>query len=408
MKIILLMTGDELLSGNIVDTNSAWIADQCWVLGHHVIRKITVGDDADAIAAACKEAAAHADVVMVSGGLGATFDDITVESAAKAFGAALELDETAWQGIQEFFKSRGRTCTENNKRQAMMPVGATALHNSVGTAPGVQWPVNKTTFFFMPGVPRELKQIFADHVHPWLKLQPAQAYVEHRLHCIGMPEATIGQTVQTLDLGAIRLSYRAHFPEVMLKIIGRGADAQADVATAVARIRQALGTVVYGEGDDTLPQVVGRLLTERGETLAVAESCTGGYISNQLTNVPGASAWFDRGGVTYSNIAKEQWLGVPRHIIDKNGAVSRECAEAMALGVQKIAGTTYGLSVTGIAGPTGGTPEKPVGTVFVGLAHPGGVGVTPHFYPHGREIFKVGVGAAALNIVRLHITSPRP
>jgi nicotinamide-nucleotide amidase len=163
---------------------------------------------------------------------------------------------------------------------------------------------------------------------------------------------------------------------------------------------------VYGEGDDTLPQVVGRLLADRGETLAVAESCTGGYISNQLTTIPGASTWFDRGGVTYSNAAKVQWLGVPPYIIDRNGAVSRECAETMALGIQKVAGTTYGLSVTGIAGPTGGTPEKPVGTVFVGLAHPGGVSVTPHFYPHGREMFKVGVGAAALNILRLHLISP--
>lgn len=403
MKIILLMTGDELLSGNIVDTNAAWLADQCWMLGHQVIRKITVGDDADAIAAACKEAAAHADTVIVSGGLGATTDDITVESAAKAFGAALELDKSAWQGIQDFFKSRGRTCTDNNKRQAMLPVGATALHNSVGTAPGVQWPVGKTTFFFLPGVPRELKHIFSDHVYPWLKLQPAEAYVEHRLHCIGLPEATIGQMLQTLDLSAIRLSYRAHFPEVMLKIVGRGAAAKADVATAVARIRQALNTVVYGEGDDTLPQAVGRLLAERGETVAVAESCTGGSISNQLTNVPGASQWFERGAVTYSNASKEQWLGVPHYIIDKNGAVSAECAEAMAAGIQKTAGTTYGLSVTGIAGPSGGTPEKPVGTVVVGFSHPKGVEVAKHFYPQGRELFKAGVSAVALNTLRLHL-----
>ncbi len=403
MKIILLMTGDELLSGNIVDTNAAWIADQCWMLGHQVIRKITVGDDADAIGAACRAAAAHADAVIVSGGLGATTDDITVESAAKAFGVPRVLDGAAWQGIQDFFKSRGLTCTENNKRQAMLPTGATALSNIVGTAPGVQWGVGKTTFFFLPGVPRELKQLFSDHIYPWLKTRATEIYAEHRLQCVGMPEATIGQTIQAIDLGDIRLSYRAHFPEVMLKVIARGPQAEAHVATAIARIRQALGTVVYGEGNDTLSQVVGRMLIERGETVAVAESCTGGYISNQITNTPGASAYFNRGAVTYSNAAKEQWLAVPPYIIDTNGAVSAECAEFMATGIQKVAGTTYGLSVTGIAGPEGGTPEKPVGTVFVGLAHPKGIDVSKHFYPQGREVFKVGVSAAVLNTLRLHL-----
>lgn len=413
MKILLLMTGDELLAGNIVDTNAAWLADQCWMLGHQVIRKITVGDDADAIGAACREAAALADAVIVSGGLGATTDDITVESAAKAFGAPLILDAAAWQGIQDFFKSRGRTCTENNKRQAMFPTGATALSNTVGTAPGVQWPVGNATFFFLPGVPRELKHLFSEHIYPWLKSRATELYAEQRLHCVGMPEATIGQMLEALDLGPIRLSYRAHFPEVMLKMVGRGATAAQDVTTATARIRQALGTVVYGDGEDTLAQVVGRMLTARQETVAVAESCTGGYVSNQITNIPGASAYFDRGAVTYSNQSKIDWLGnhphsgvegaTLAHIIDTNGAVSAECAEAMAAGIRKAAGSTYGLSVTGIAGPDGGTPEKPVGTVFMGLAHPKGVDVSKHFYPQSREMFKVGVSAVALNALRLYM-----
>lgn len=414
MKIILLMTGDELLSGNIVDTNAAWLAEQCWMLGHQVIRKITVGDDADAIADACQGAAADADVVIVSGGLGATTDDITVESAAKAFGADLVLDVAAWQGIQAFFKMRGRECTENNKRQAMLPVGAASLNNPVGTAPGVQWVVGKSTFFFLPGVPRELKQIFSGHVYPWLQKQSVDAYVEQRLHCVGMPEATIGQQLQMMDLGNIRLSYRAHFPEVMLKIVGRGPAARQDVTLAVARIREALGSVVYGEGEETLAQVVGRLLTKRKETLAVAESCTGGYISNQITDVPGASVYFDRGAVTYSNQSKIGWLGnqthsgvegatTLAHIIDTHGAVSRECAEAMAAGIRRVAGSTYGLSVTGIAGPSGGTPTKPVGTVFVGFAHPGGVSASEHCFSLGREVFKAAVGVTALNLLRHHL-----
>lgn len=406
MKIALLMTGDELLSGNIVDTNAAWLADQCWMLGHEVVRKLTVGDDAAAIGDACQDLAARTDVVIVSGGLGPTSDDITIESAAKAFGAQLVLDPGVWQGIQDLFRARGRDCTENNKRQALLPVGATALRNSIGSAPGVQWAAGQATFFFLPGVPRELKQIFSDHVYPWLKAQAATPYFEHRLHCIGMPEATIGQTLQALDLGPIRLSYRAHFPEVMLKVVGRGMDAAAVVSGAAAKIRQALGTVVYGEAEDSLPEAVGQLLQARGETLAIAESCTGGYLSSRITDIPGASAWFERGAVTYSNAAKEQWLGVAPTTIEVHGAVSRECAEAMAAGIRKVAGTTYGMSVTGIAGPSGGTVEKPVGTVYVGLADLQGVSVTEHHYPQGREIFKVVVSATALNMLRLHLISP--
>lgn len=406
MRIELITTGDELLSGNITDSNAAWLADQCWMLGHQVQRKATVGDVAADIQDVCRQAASRADAVIVTGGMGATTDDITVESAAAAFGVPLVLHDDILQEIYTYFTSRGRPCSENNKRQAMLPEGAVPLRNPIGTAPGVQWTVGQATFFFLPGVPKEMKQLFTLYTLPWLQARADDPYTEHRLHCVGMPEASMDQLLRAVDLGPIRLSYRAQFPEVTLKVIGRGAQAAADVTHAVALIRQTLKEVVYGEGDCSLPQAVGDLLVSRGETIAVAESCTGGYLSNQLTNIPGASRYFERAAVTYSNRAKEQWTSVDPTIIDRAGAVSRDCAEAMAVGVRQVAGTSYGLAVTGIAGPTGGTPEKPVGTVFVALAHAGGVEIREHHFPQGREWFKAYVSCAALNQLRLHLLVP--
>lgn len=398
MKIAIVTTGDEIMSGNVVDTNSAWIADKCWLLGHKVVWHGAVADDKDAIGDALKLAAGRAEVVFVTGGLGATLDDITVEAAAEAFGKKLVFREDVWKNIRAFFKKIGRECSDNNKRQARLPEGGKPLENKVGTAPGVQVKLGKAVFFFLPGVPRELYQIFDDSILPWLKEKAGNEYYEQRfLRCFGIPEASFDQKLKGLKLGGVRMSFRVTFPEVKIKLVARSGKT---VDAAEKKIRRKLGSYIFGTDDDTLELAVGRLLKAKGKTLAVAESCTGGLIANLVTNVPGASDWFERGIVSYSNRSKIEILGVNEKTIKKFGAVSRECAVEMARGARKISGADFGLAVTGIAGPSGGTEGKPVGTVHIALASAKGVKHVKYCHPLGRLPFKMLAAYEALDLVR--------
>lgn len=407
MTVELISTGSELVTGEVVNTNAAWLATALRERGIAVARHVIVGDDLAAIGRACREAAARAQVVIVTGGLGPTSDDITLEAFARAFGRPMQFDPARWEAIQAGYASRGRECADINRRMATFPEGATMFINTVGTACGVQAPCDAATFFFLPGVPAEMEQLFTDHISPWLATQPGAVMRRRVLQCFGLPEASIGARIEALALADVDVGYRVRFPETTVKLIARGADvAQLDARldTAERQVRAALGDVIYGTGDDTLPQVVVARLCARQATVAVAESCTGGRLCSLLVGVPGASACFREGVICYSDAAKQRLLGIPDALLQQHGAVSEPVACAMALQAREQAGATYGIGITGIAGPGGGTPDKPVGTVLYALATKQGTTVRHALLPMARNRFRTLVSGLALDALRRELS----
>lgn len=405
MKVAIITTGDEIMAGNVVDTNASWLSDQCWKIGAKVVWRYTVTDEASDIGEACRLASQKADIVLVTGGLGPTVDDITLSAAAKAFGKKLECREAVLKEIERFFKRVGREMSESNKKQAFLPEGGEALPNKVGTAPGCEVQFGKATFYFFPGVPAELYPMFEEIVLPHIKEKWGEKiiYREKILKLFGAPEATLDTKLKGVDLGKVRLSFRVHFPEIWLKLACWGEN-QPQVEEALGKATQnvyaRVGDYIYGEGEESLSQVIGKLLKKKKATLAVGESCTGGFLANQITDISGASDYFERGVVTYSNQAKEDILGISKETLKKFGAVSEQMAKEMAKGVREKSGATYGLSITGIAGPTGGTKEKPVGTIYIGLATPKKIEVQHFRFERSRLEFKQLVSATALNWLR--------
>ncbi|MBI4367470.1 MAG: CinA family nicotinamide mononucleotide deamidase-related protein [Deltaproteobacteria bacterium] len=403
-RVIVIATGDEVLHGEIVNGNAAWLAAACRDTGYVVTRHVAVGDDTAAIAAAAKEAARAAPIVLVTGGLGATVDDLTLAAAAKAFRVPLRFQPALWAAIRAFFATVGRPCAATNKRQAYLPRGGEALANAIGTAPGVRARFGRAMFFFLPGVPAEMRRIFTDHVRPWLRAQAAGPAPQLRvLRAFGLPEATLDERLRRIRFGEVRIGFRATFPEVRIKLSCAGvapAPAARLLDAAEAAVRARVGEYIYGVGEEGLPEVVVRGLIAKRWTIAVAESCTGGYLADLCTNVAGSSQCFEWGIVAYSNAAKTALLAVPTKLIAAHGAVSAEVACAMAEGARRSAGTTLGLGVTGIAGPTGGTADKPIGTVYLALAHATGINVQHYCSPRPRREFKMLVGYTALDMVR--------
>lgn len=410
MKIEIITTGDEVISGVIVDTNTAWIAERCAKLGHDVIRHSSVRDDLEEIRALLLEAHDRADAVIVTGGLGPTSDDLTIEAASKAFDSKLELSDRVLSEIKDRFKRMNRIYSSSNDKQAMVPAGARVLPNPVGTAPGIHMSVEKGDLFFLPGVPRELYRIFEDSVGPWLEARRSLFYCERVLNCFGLAEATLDERLRALDLADVRLSFRVRFPEVVLKVVARAElydDAKKIADDAAVRIKRVLGDIAYGEGEESLASVVGAMLADRHLTISTAESCTGGLLADLLTDVPGSSRYFERGVVTYSNASKVELLSVPSSVIDGHGAVSKEVAIAMANGVRNLASSSIAVAITGVAGPDGGTDEKPVGTVHIALAYDGGHDSKAFRFERDRRSFKQLVAATALDLVRMHLKSVR-
>jgi nicotinamide-nucleotide amidase len=407
MKIEIITTGDEIMQGIIVDTNTAWIAERASAIGHEIIHQTAVGDDVRAIGDALVTAAARADCVIVCGGLGPTSDDLTIEAAAKAFHVQLVRDEIVLQSIRAFLEKRGRHMSSSSEKQALIPKGASVLENRVGTAPGTKVTLGGAEFFFLPGVPKELFQIFEESVLPWLHERAKNACAVKVLRCFGMREATVDERLGGVNLFGSKLSFRVKFPDVLLKLTACAEsepEALRSVEAAAAAIRGQLEDIIYGEGDATLAEVVGNELIRRGMRLAIAESCTGGLMASLCTDVPGASGWFERGVVAYSNASKEQLLEVPADTIRTTGSVSQETAAAMALGIKRISGAEIGVGITGIAGPGGGMPAKPVGTVFIAVATPEGVEVRKFAFPRDRLWFKQIAAAQALDLVRRFLT----
>lgn len=374
----ILSTGDEILTGSIVDSNSAYIAEKLVLNGINVVRHGCVGDDRAALVSAIKEIGVRADLAVVTGGLGPTVDDLTAETVAMAAGVELVYSETADRSIEDFFRNRGRLKTDSDKKQAMLPEGAECLVNPVGTAPGFMVKVGKCNVFCVPGVPYEMQRMLSDSVLPAIQKLSGNdraVLLIRTMSVFGIPEAAVGEHLMELEekFPGIKLGLCAEFPEIKVKLYVRSeieSNPHKIVDEASSWVLEKIGKHVFSKTGGSMAAEVGRLLGETNSTLSVAESCTGGLISHMLTNVPGSSSYFLFSGITYSNQAKTDVLGVSSKSLEKFGAVSEEVAKDMAEGARRVSGSLYGLSTSGIAGPDGGTDEKPVGTICIGVAGP--------------------------------------
>ncbi len=409
MNIEILITGDEIRTGAAVDTNSAYIAQVLLENGLGVMRHNCVGDNTDHLVAVLHEIGGRADAALVTGGLGPTSDDVTALAAAKSAGVDLAMNWPALEKIERYFKSRDRTMPESNKKQAMLPVGAEPIDNPTGTAPGFILKIDRCVFFFLPGVPAEMSRMLSEAVLPRLeKMQGAnrEFNLTKTISTFGLPESKVAEKVAGIEemFPEITLGFRAKFPEIQIKLYGRGKRKETVgqcVAAATEAVLDRIGEVVFSTDGNSMEAAVGRLLREKRATVAVAESCTGGLISHMLTNVPGSSNYFLFSGVTYSNPAKRNVLGVSSTIIERFGAVHEETAREMAAGVRRIAGSDFGLATSGIAGPDGGTPEKPVGLVCIGLADGKSVKGFRFVYPfYDRSRNKLMFAFKALDLLR--------
>ena len=376
MKIGILTIGNELMNGRTADTNSSFIAREISLQGWQVETMMSVGDDFATIKSRLHYLLTFTDAVICTGGLGPTADDITTAAVAKAFGLPLYTDEKVLARLKEIFVQYNLHWTVNNAKQALFPAGAEVIPNPVGTAAGFALQVKDKLVFVIPGVPSETHRMLPEGVIPVLRRyfpQPVQHVVKQTIKTFGLSEAAVDEKLADFNFEAlgINVGFYPVFPENHLVLIARAdsqKQAQSNLQKAIDAVTVRLSDCIFSYGEQTLEEMIAAALTQKKLSIAVAESCTGGLIANRLTDVSGSSIYFDRGLVTYSNEAKISLLGVPADIIEKHGAVSEETARLMAEGVRKLAGTNLGLSSTGIAGPTGGSKEKPVGTVYIALA----------------------------------------
>jgi nicotinamide-nucleotide amidase len=411
MDAIIISIGSELTFGQTVDTNSAWLSLRLAEVGVRVIAHVTVSDELEPIRREIARACELADVVLISGGLGPTEDDLTRQALATAMGVELRLRPEFLDEIRDFFTRRNREMPESNRIQAMFPAGSEPIHNTCGTAPGIRASVGKATVFVMPGVPREMKVMYELDVLPHLRAATGQGVMLARtILTFGAGESDVGDKIRDLmQRGrnpAVGTTAQQLIIGIRIHAHGETREAAQSLLDATAAdVRARLGTFVFGEDNDTLSSAVVRMLIEQRKTVSTAESCTGGLIAKSLTDVAGSSACFIDGVVTYSNAAKTRLLGVPAEMIARHGAVSRPVAEAMAVNCRRLSGSDYAISVTGIAGPTGGTPDKPVGLVYIGLADPSGCEVTEHRIGDflTREEIRDRTRKIALNRLRLKL-----
>ena len=376
-RAAILSTGDEITTGKVVDTNANHIADKLIEAGLDVATIVTVGDVAERIVWAWRQAMTQADVVISTGGIGPTADDLTTELVAQVAGVGLTFSQEVADDIRKLFASLGRTMPENNLKQARFPEGATIIPNHLGTAPGYRLALDtgqgRKHLIVLPGVPREMKPMLAESVLPWIAEERggAAVYLTRTFQTFGISESGLDELVAGVvadDEG--KLAFRANFPQISVRVTvhGRADEVEARADDLAQRLREKIGAYVYGEGDVTMEGVVGRLLKEQGKSVAFAEACSGGLVSHRLTNVPGSSAYFPGTLIAYSNRAKTDLLGVAPATLERYGAVSEETVREMASGVRDRFGSDIGVAVTGVAGPDGGTKETPVGTACLALA----------------------------------------
>lgn len=409
----LISIGNELTSGQTVDTNSAWLAQRLAEHGVTCIRHQTVADELEPVRHAILDAAARSDLVIITGGLGPTPDDLTRQALADALGVELALHPPSLEQIENYFAIRGRTMHEGNRIQAMIPTGAEALHNETGTAPGVRATLHNARIYCLPGVPREMRSMYDMHILPVIEHESAGgATLIHILRTMGMSESEVGDRLKDLMRRDRNPTVGTSAEELIIsiRIVSHGSTretAKAQLESDIAVIRDRLGRVVFGDGDETLADAVAQLLIERSLTISTAESCTGGLIAKHLTDVSGSSAYFKQGFVTYANDAKHDLLGVSDDDLKTHGAVSEQVARAMAEGCRNRSGTDIAISCTGIAGPKGGTPEKPVGLVYLCIATPDETTVKQLRLGENisRDQIRDRTAKSALNLLRMKMNS---
>jgi nicotinamide-nucleotide amidase len=414
VRIELINIGTELMLGRAVNTHHAWLGRRLADDGRIVDRQVAVADDAPSIREAVLEGLRRAELVITTGGLGPTSDDLTRDLVAELLGRPLVEDASTRARIEAYFASRGRTMPLRVLTQARVPQGARVLPNRHGTAPGLAMQVAPGSFaahgswiILLPGPPRELHPMFEEEVRPLLRAEFAAPHPFYcvTLHTCGMGESWVEErltpVLPRLVARGLEVGYCARTGEVDIRLSSSGSAAAVLVEEAEAAVRHCVGEHIYGSGDDSLESIVIRLAANRQSRIALAESCTGGYVAHRLTNVPGASEVFWGGWVTYDNSAKERELGVPPGILAEYGAVSAECARAMAEGALARSASEHALAITGIAGPAGGTAEKPVGTVHIALASKNAATCARRFFnPYDRETFKYVTSQQALDMLR--------
>ena len=371
MKLEMICTGEEVLSGQIVDTNAAWFANLMMEHGIEVQRRVTVGDRMEDLVAAFQERSLHADVILVNGGLGPTSDDLSAEAMAQAKGEPL-VENKAWrEHLEQWFSQNNRVMSANNLKQAWLPQSAIMVDNPVGTACGFRVKLNRAWLYFTPGVPFELKHMVREQFLPFVKEEfgiNANVALE-KILTFGHGESLLASKLEPLTIpDGITLGYRSSMPHIEIKLFARGDAAIKQLPQVTAAVKAALGASVVAENKATLAEEIHSRLYQSGKTLSAAESCTGGLITSQLVAFPGSSSYLQQGLVTYSNESKVKVLGVKPQTLDDFGAVSIPVVEEMAKGARELLDSDYALATSGIAGPDGGTEEKPVGTVAIALA----------------------------------------
>ncbi len=417
MKAEIIAVGSELLTPDRLDTNSLYITGRLNRLGISVERKTVVGDEHKQLSDAFRESLSRADLVIATGGLGPTEDDLTREALSETLRRKLAINHEVLHGIEARFRRMGRPMAERNARQAMVPEGASVLQNQNGTAPGLWIESDGHIVILLPGPPHELKGIFAEQVEPRLaRLAGGMRLHARELRTVGVPESDLDERIAPIykRYGDVQTTILAGMGEIQIHLRTWSKDGDAAeqmLSELVGYITQALGESIFTVSGQSMEEIVAAELTRNRATIAVAESCTGGLLAERLTRIPGSSSYFLGGVVCYSNEMKTAWADVPMALIEARGAVSPEVAQALATGIRLRTGATLGIGITGIAGPGGGTPEKPVGLVHIALADAAGSTERAARFPGDRERIRWFASQTALDMVRrhfLHITDTKP
>lgn len=410
MKAEIITIGDELLIGQTIDTNSAWIGAELSLLGFDVQRKVSIHDRKEDILQALIDTQGKSDVVIITGGLGPTSDDITKTTLCEYFNTRLIPDAMVLSMVEQMMSRRGIPMNENNRRQADVPESCRILSNAAGTAPGMWFEKDGTNFISMPGVPSEMKYIMNQHVIPELKIRYSSQVIIHRnIMTYGAPEAVLAGLLEGFESslpGPVRLAYLPSLGIIKLRLTGTGSNRDEVVNAIEEQVKNLYKTIpelIYGENEETMEMAVGRILRQKKLTLCTAESCTGGNIARMITSVPGSSDYYKGSVVAYDNRVKTTLLGVGSHIIEEEGAVSGPVVRAMAEGARKLLNTDYAVAISGIAGPAGGTTEKPVGTVWIAVSSSLATVAEKFVYGTDRNINIMRFSVAALNMLRQQI-----
>lgn len=409
MKIQLLLTGNEIMAGDVTDSNSSMIAQKLGAHGFDICRRVTIGDDVDQLIEEIRAISAQSDVLIINGGLGPTVDDLTADALAKAAGLPLQENAEAMAHLQDWVDRLGMTLNAANRKQAILPQGVTIVPNPTGTAVGFSLMLNDCLVICTPGVPSELRRMLDDTiVSTVLALEPdRQPLITTRLKVFGMGESALQQLISDTFPDwpdHIELGFRASLPALELKLTTRHRDHESDRLLWIDKILDLLGDYVIGRNETSIPESVLQLLISQNKTLTLAESCTGGLIASQLTAIAGSSQAFEAGFVTYSNAIKEQVLGVPAAILQQHGAVSEEVVLAMAKGALRVSGADLAIAVSGIAGPDGGSEEKPVGTVWLAWGSTDNLQTKQLFFGKNRYFFQQLVAATGLDLIRRQLS----